>query len=179
MFFPERTKGLCSFSLTEEKKEPKETVTPSPFKGDVNRETQKPTFLCNVLVSRDDGLYLIIHRVVPRYQNITRGWRLLQPRVLALPYRVTDGAARGEQSLLWLSRVVKEVDHRSRVGDRWMLSLVLSFAPKERTIWGLGVPPFHKVEKIFISFLKKRKKTLPLHSCNPFTLPSSPSCGQP
>ena len=72
MFFPERTKGLCSFSLTEEKKEPKETVTPSPFKGDVNRETQKPTFLCNVLVSRDDGLYLIIHRVVPRYQNIKK-----------------------------------------------------------------------------------------------------------
>ena len=35
MFFPERTKGLCSFLLTAEEKEPKKTVTPSPFKGDV------------------------------------------------------------------------------------------------------------------------------------------------
>jgi len=61
IFFSKRSKRLCSFLLTAEEKEPKKTVTPSPFKGDVNRETQKPTFLCNVLVSRDDGLSYFIN----------------------------------------------------------------------------------------------------------------------
>ena len=50
MFFPERTKGLCSFLLTAEEKEPKKAVTPSPFKGDVTDFGQRPPYI-RILVS--------------------------------------------------------------------------------------------------------------------------------
>ena len=45
MFFSKRTKRFCSFLLTAEEKEPKKTVTPSPFKGDVTDYGQRPPYV--------------------------------------------------------------------------------------------------------------------------------------
>ena len=55
-----------------------------------------------------------------------------QEERLSLPR--TDGAARGEQSSLWLSRVVKEVERCSKGGLVGRVSLVLFLCDKEMNI---------------------------------------------